>query len=154
MRKAIWAVTLVGVLAGGAMVAGTTIALAQADIIKQRQENRKATGPLMREIKETIESKGDAKKIVAAAAKLTELENAFDKMFPAGSDQGAETAALPTVWSDSAGFAAASKNADALFDKLAVAAGSGDFAAMATAFGTLGKEGCGGCHTKFRAKKS
>jgi len=30
------------------------------------------------------------------------------KMFPAGSDKG-ETKALPTVWSDMAGFQAASK---------------------------------------------
>jgi cytochrome c556 len=72
------------------------------------------------------------------------------KLFPAGSDKG-ETKALPTVWSDWAGFQAASKNADAAFDKLAVAAGSGDQAALATAFADTGKA-CGACHEKFRAK--
>jgi cytochrome c556 len=46
---------------------------------------------------------------------------------------------------------AASKNADAAFDKLAVAAGSGDQAALATAFADTGKA-CGACHDKFRAK--
>ena len=65
-------------------------------------------------------------------------------MFPAGSDKG-ETKALPTVWSDSAGFLAASKNADAAYDKLAVAAGSGDLAAVTAAFGDTGKA-CGACH--------
>jgi cytochrome c556 len=89
------------------------------------------------------------KAVVASAAKLKQLENAFDKMFPAGSDK--DTKALPTVWSDSAGFQAASKNADAAYDKLAVAAGSGDLAAVTAAFGETGKA-CGACHEKFRAK--
>ena len=50
-----------------------------------------------------------------------------------------------------AGFQAASKAADAAYDKLAVAAGSGDMAATAAAFGDVGKA-CGACHTKYRAK--
>ncbi len=150
MRKKILIAAAMGALAAGAMVGGATIAFAQADIIKQRQENRKATGPLMREIKATIEAKGDAKKVVEDAAKLKTLEDAFDKMFPKGSDTG-DTKALPTVWSDSAGFMKASKNADAAYDQLAVAAGSGDYAAMATAFGNVGKA-CGACHQTYRAK--
>jgi cytochrome c556 len=88
--------------------------------------------------------------VVASAAKLKQLENAFDNLFPAGSDKG-DTKALPTVWSDSAGFKAASRNADAAYDKLAAAAGSGDLAAVTAAFGDTGKA-CGACHEKFRAK--
>ena len=57
----------------------------------------------------------------------------------------------PQDWSDWAGFQAASKNADAAYDKLAVAAGSGDLAAVTAAFGDAGKA-CGACHTKYRAK--
>ena len=49
------------------------------------------------------------------------------------------------------GFLAASKAAEAAYDKLAVAAGSGDIAAVTTAFADTGKS-CGACHTKFRAK--
>ncbi|MBV8393443.1 MAG: cytochrome c [Alphaproteobacteria bacterium] len=141
---------VLGVLAAGAMVGGATIAFAQADIVKQRQENRKQTGPLMRSIKAAVDSKGDAKSVVEAAAKLKALEEAFDKMFPKGSDT-ADSHALPAVWTDSAGFAAAGKAANDAYDKLAVAAGSGDFAAIATAFGDVGKA-CGACHTKYRAK--
>jgi|SRR6476646_9096091 cytochrome c556 len=150
MKKQTLMVAVMGALAAGAMVAGTTIALAQADVIKQRQENRKETAATMRSIKGVIDAKGDAKTVVPMAAKLKTLENAFDKMFPAGSDKG-ETKALPTVWSDSAGFQAASKAADAAYDKLATAAGSGDIAAVATAFADTGKA-CGACHEKFRAK--
>ena len=43
------------------------------------------------------------------------------------------------------------KAVDAAYDKLAVAAGSGDQAALATAFADTGKA-CGACHEKFRAK--
>jgi len=141
---------VIGALAAGAMVGGATIALAQDDVIKQRQENRKQTAATMRAIKGVIDAKGDVKTIVPQAAKLKELELAFVKLFPAGSDKG-DTKALPTVWSDMAGFQAASKNVDGAYDKLAVAAGSGDLAAVTTAFGDTGKA-CGACHEKFRAK--
>ena len=150
MKKQTLLVAVMGALVAGAMVGGATIALAQADVIKQRQDNRKETAATMRSIKGVIDAKGDVKAVVASAAKLKELEAAFVKLFPAGSDKG-ETKALPTVWSDSAGFQAASKNADAAYDKLAVAAGSGDLAAVTAAFGDTGKA-CGACHDKFRAK--
>ena len=150
MKKQTLMVAVIGALVAGAMVGGTTIALAQADVIKQRQDNRKETAATMRSIKGVIDAKGDVKAVVASAAKLKQLELAFDKLFPAGSDKG-ETKALPTVWSDMAGFQAASKAVDAAYDKLAVAAGSGDLAAVTAAFGDTGKA-CGACHDKFRAK--
>lgn len=149
MRKTL-VVAVIGALAAGAMVSGATIALAQADVIKERQENRKQTAAAMRAIKGIIDAKGDAKGAVEQAAKLKTLGIAFEKMFPPSSDKG-ETKALPTVWSDWAGFQAANKNAEASYDKLAVAAGSGDMAALTTAFGDTGKA-CGACHEKFRAK--
>ena len=150
MKKQTLLVAVMGALVAGAMVGGATIALAQADVIKQRQDNRKETAATMRSIKGVIDAKGDAKTVVPMAAKLKTLENAFDKMFPPGSDKG-ETKALPAIWSDMPGFMAASKNADAAYDKLAVAAGSGDLAAVTAAFGDTGKA-CGACHDKFRAK--
>jgi cytochrome c556 len=149
MMKKTLMVAVIGALAAGAMVGGATVALAQADVVKQRQDNRKEAAATMRSIKGVIDSKGDAKTVVASAAKLKTLEAAFEKMFPAGSDK--DSKALPTVWSDSAGFMAASKNADAAYDKLAVAAGSGDLAAVGAAFADIGKA-CGACHEKYRAK--
>ena len=148
MRKT-WVVAIAGALAAGAMVGGATIALAQADVVKERQENRKQAGAAMRAIKGIIDAKGATAGAVEQAAKLKTLEAAFVKMFPAGSDK--DTKALPVVWTDWAGFQAASKNADAAFDKLAVAAGSGNMEALTAAFGDAGKA-CGACHDKFRAK--
>ncbi len=149
MKKQTLVGTVIGALAAGLMIGGTTIALAQADVVKERQENRKATAAQMRAIKGVIDSKGDLKAVVASAAKLKELEVAFVKLFPAGSDK--DSKALPTVWSDMPGFLAASKNAEAAYDKIAVAAGSGDLAAVGAAFADAGKA-CGACHEKFRAK--
>jgi len=149
MRKSL-VVAMVGALAAGAMVGGATIALAQADPIKERQENRKQAAAAMRAIKGVIDAKGNAKDAVDQAAKLKTLEVAFVKLFPAGSDKG-DTKALPAVWTDWAGFEAASKNAETAFDKLSVAAGSGDIAQLQAAFADAGKA-CGACHEKFRAK--
>lgn len=142
---------LVGALAAGAMVGGATLAFAQDDVIKQREDNRKQTAAAMRAIKGVMDSKGDPKVVVEQAAKLKTLEAAFEKLFPAGSDKG-KTEALPVIWTDWNGFLAASKNADAAYDKLAMAGGSGDLTAISEAFVGTGKA-CGACHQKYRAKK-
>ena len=148
MKKTL-VLAIAGALAAGAMVGGATIAMAQADVVKERQENRKQAGAAMRAIKGIIDAKGPTAGAVEQAAKLKTLEAAFIKMFPAGSDK--DTKALPVVWTDWAGFQAASKASDAAYDKLAAAAGSGDQAALAAAFADTGKT-CGACHDKFRVK--
>ena len=130
------------------LVGGATIALAQDDVIKQRQENRKEAGATMRAIKGVIDAKGDVKTIVPQAAKLKTLEAAFIKMFPAGSDKG-DTKALPTVWSDMAGFKGKAAAFSAAADKLAAATAAGDNAGATAAFGDVRKS-CGDCHTGYR----
>lgn len=147
--KKTFVLAIAGALAAGAMVGGATIAMAQANVVKERQENRKQAGAAMRAIKAIVDAKGPTAGAVEQAAKLKTLEAAFIKMFPAGSDK--DSKALPTVWTDWAGFQAASKASDAAYDKLAVAAGSGDQAALAAAFADVGKT-CGACHDKFRVK--
>lgn len=151
MKKGLVA-AIAGALVAGAIASGATIAWAQADVIKERQENRKQAGAAMRAIKGIIDAKGATSGAVEQAAKLKTLQVAFDKMFPAGSDKG-ETKALPVVWSDWAGFQAAGKASDATFDKLATAAGSGNMEALTAAFADAGKA-CGACHEKFRAKSN
>ncbi len=149
MRKTL-VVAMIGALAAGAMVGGATIAMAQGDVIAERKENRKQAAAAMRAIKGIIDAKGPTSGAVEQAAKLKTLEVAFEKMFPAGSDKG-DTKALPAIWTDRAGFQAASKASDAAYDKLAVAAGSGNLEALTAAFAETGKT-CGACHDKFRAK--
>lgn len=153
MKMKTLVLAVAGALVMGAIVGGTTIAVAQEDPIKARKQNRKDAGAALRAAKAAIDAKADAKAVGAQAAKLKELEIAFMKLFPVGSDKGGDTEALPVIWTDNAGFKAASAQADKAYDGLAVAAGSGDFAAMLTAFQAVGKEGCGNCHSKYRVKK-
>lgn len=150
MRKTI-VVALIGAMAAGAMVGGATLAFAQGDVIAQRIQNRKDSGAEMRAIKGIIDAKGPTSGATKHAAKLKELEMAFVKMFPAPPAADAKTRALPAIWSDAAGWQAANKAHDDAIDKLAVAAGSGDLAALTVAHGDVGKS-CGACHTKYQAK--
>jgi cytochrome c556 len=147
MRKGL-IVGAIGLALSGALVAG--VAIAQADAIAARKDNRKQAGAQMKAIKGIVEAKGPAAGVVPAAAKLKELSAAFPALFPAGSDKG-ETKALPVVWTDMAGFKAANKAEGDAIDALAKAAGTGDMAKIGEAFGAVGKA-CGGCHEKFRAK--
>lgn len=73
-------------------------------------------------------------------------------MFPDGTTRVSE--ALPTVWSDKPGFAAASKRNAELATQLSAAAKGGDPKATLAAFAAMGRQGCGGCHETFRVKKS
>ncbi|MCX7365573.1 MAG: cytochrome c [Alphaproteobacteria bacterium] len=154
MRKKTLMIALIGALATCGIVGATaTIAVAQEDPIKARKDNRKAAGAALRAAKAAIDAKADAKAVTAQAAKLKELELAFVKLFPVTSKTGGETEALPAIWDNPTGFQAAHVAADATYDKLAVAAGGGDFAVMLTAWQAIGKDGCGNCHTTFRVKK-
>jgi len=148
MRRS--ALVVVGVLAlagfaGGASAEPTPIQV-------YRQSVMKAFGAHAAAIKTALSDEpalaGD---VVAHARAIEALSASIPKMFPEGSGEG-DTYALPSVWSDSAGFAAAAtKNAE-LAAALVKAAESGDQAAALAAFGALGKDGCGGCHGVFRKK--
>jgi cytochrome c556 len=71
----------------------------------------------------------------------------FKDLFPAGSENQ-DDKALPTIWSDPAGFE--QRRMDAKNAALAIAA-STDMASFQTALKTLGGA-CGACHEKYRAK--
>lgn len=135
-----------------ALVWGFGDAQAQS-VVKNRQAEMEQLGKRMTAIKEiVIEGKGGTLADVAAHAEYVQGKlPSVPGWFPPGSDRGPdETWALPRIWQDFAGFEAAARNAQALAGRLLAAARSGDRAATAQAFATLGKEGCGGCHTPFR----
>lgn len=148
------------------VLAGTALAiLAGTDVVAQdqpqakgvvavRQATMKANGDHMAAIKAILTEYPDALKQVAYhAAAIRDSAEFTPTLFPPGSDQP-PTAALPPVWSDQAGFKAAADKSEVLAQKLVDAANGGDAQATMAAFATLGKEGCGGCHTTFRKKQS
>lgn len=138
------ALALVGV-AGAASAEPTPI---QA----YRQSVMKAFGAHAAAIKTAlVDETSLAGDVVAHARAIEALSASIPKMFPEGTGEG-DTDALPSVWSDSAGFAAASTKSAELAAALVKAAESGDNAAALAAFAALGKDGCGGCHGVFRKK--
>jgi cytochrome c556 len=142
---------LVGGVALGAIGPGSAQDKATG-IVAVRQMTMKANGDHMGAIKAILTEQPQLVKRVAWHAEaLAESAEYTAELFPQGSDQS-PTAALPAVWSDQKGFAAAAKKAEGLARKLAETAAGGDVQATLAAFGALGKEGCGGCHETFRKK--
>ena len=74
----------------------------------------------------------------------------LSRVFPAGSNVG-ETEALPAIWDDAEGFAAAVAAMQEATAAFVEAAESGDRAAIGAAFRNVGM-GCRGCHDNYRVQ--
>jgi cytochrome c556 len=70
----------------------------------------------------------------------------------ADSTKDVKSAALPTIWSESAKFAEAADRMQSEASKLYAVSRSGDEAAVKAQIGAVGKA-CGGCHESFRQKQ-
>ena len=104
-------------------------------------------------VKSYLDGKGDEAKAAAAVGDLKATMAKIPDVFPQGTDQPSpdgKFAPKPAVWSDWNGFLAARDTAATKADALAGALQGGDKAAVQAAFADLGKNGCGGCHGKFR----
>ena len=150
-KHLIVAAAALGVLSGTIVQADEEKA---TGVVAVRQATMKANGDHMTAIKAIItEYPQLLSQIEFHADAIKETAEYTPAMFPPGSDNS-PTWALPPVWSDAAGFKAGADKTEGLAEKLADAAKSGDVKATLAAFATLGKEGCGGCHTTFRKKDS
>lgn len=137
------AVSLVGGL--------VAVAQAQSDVVKARQDNRKALSATGREVSKLIKENGDLNEIANQANKMAELDKAFATMFPPGSDKDPNTLAAPAIWSDRAGFDAANQRSTDAALKLAALAKDGKRDALADQLRDLGKS-CGECHRAYTTK--
>jgi len=137
-----------------AVALGVSIAVAQQDPIAARKALMKANGD---EAKiGAAMAKGEQPFDLAAARKIfATFEDAAAKMpslFPPNSKTGGETAARPEIWENMedlkarfAKFGADAKDAEGKVT---------DLDSFKAAFGAIGKNDCGGCHEKYRVKKS
>ncbi len=89
---------------------------------------------------------------MAALTTFAAAGRSFHTFFPAGSESGGETRAMDTVWSDNAGFVAASEKlaADA---SAAVATKPADVEAFRAAFAGIAQN-CSACHEKYRVSRN
>jgi cytochrome c556 len=152
--------------AGAALVlviAGSTLAWAAdepANVVKYRQTFMKANsahlGMIAAVVKGEVSLTDEIAPNAAALAEMGEMLSAnLQQLFPEGTDEaaGLETAALPVIWQNWAGFEQAAARFQEETAKFAEVAQGGDMAAIGQQLGVLGKEGCGGCHGDFRKKK-
>ena len=137
------------VLAVGALTAAAGSRRDDADqLIAARQAGFKLQGAAFGGMKAVIDAGGDVKTQAFAASAIAGWARALPGLFPAGSD-GGSTKALPTVWSDRAGFEKAAATLDAEATKLAALAKAGDQPGFAAQW-TVVRNACSACHDNYR----
>ncbi len=144
------------------LVAGAVRPEAAVDaktVIETRQKAMKGLGKHMEAINAFVEKgEGDAAMVAERAKEVAATSEKIPELFPEGTsladNHGIKTAAKPEIWSDRAGFEEAAEDMGEEAEELTETAEGGDKQAIAAAFAELGKEGCGGCHSKFRQKQN
>src|SRR5262249_47565035 len=131
-------------------------ALSPADTIAERRKLMKGQGAAAKTIDDFVEGgTGTAADVAKAAASIKESSAKIPDLCPAGTrmdDNVAETHAKKEIWANFDDFKAHAAKLGELATALQAAAESGDKDKISTAFATMGKEGCGGCHTLYRQK--
>jgi cytochrome c556 len=146
MIRAVFAVAVIGLGLGVAVAQQDPIAARKALMKTNGEEAKIGAAMLKGEAPFELEK---AQKIFAswqdAAAKMPAL-------FPDNSKVGGETAADPKIWENMDDFKA--RFAKFGVDAKDAAAKVTDLDSFKAAFGNIGKNDCGGCHEKYRVKKS
>jgi cytochrome c556 len=135
-----------------AAVLGITMAAgaAFADIVDERVKGFKAHVENLKAVKAAVDS-GDASAAVDPAKEMVAFAKTIPSLFPEGSGTG-DTRALPTIWSDWAGFEKVAADHLEAVEELEAAAESGDAAALGAQLKATGAT-CGACHKAYRAEK-
>ena len=137
-----------------AMIGIMTAGFARADglnVIEVRQAGQDLLSADFSGIRAVVAAKGDVKTLAPAASAMARWMKSFPSMFPAGSEQGNNTRALPAVWSDPAGFQKIANQLVEAADKMAADAKAGDTDGVTAQIKAVG-EACGACHRTYRAK--
>ena len=132
-----------------ASLAARVAPAASADPVADRREEMKEFRDDMRAMKAALD-RGNG--LDATAELATDMaEDAFEiRDWFAKRTIGPRSRALPAVWDQPAEFDSRIQELSRLAGLLAAAAGQGDLDAATAAFAALGREGCTGCHDRFR----
>ena len=136
-----------------ALTAGAALAYDAASQVKDRQATMKQIGGAMKGLYDTLNGDKDPAKLKSHAANINSLAGKVPGLFPAGSgpSSGEKTKAKAEIWTDPAGFKAASSAFAAQAAKLNAAAQTGDADKVQQAFMDV-RGTCKGCHDKYQAK--
>jgi cytochrome c556 len=142
------------VLAAAAVALAVTAVAAQSDPIAARKALMKQNGDQAKIVATMVKGEApfDAAKAQAAFATFADAAAKAPALFPETSKTGGETAALPAIWENKADF-------DARFVKFGSEAKEAqgkvkDLDSLKATWGGFVKDNCGGCHEKYRQKKS
>jgi cytochrome c556 len=142
------------VLAVAAVALGVTAVVAQSDPIAARKALMKSNGDQAKIAGAMVKGEApfDLAKVQVVFTTFADSAAKLPALFPDNSKTGGDTAALPAIWENKADFdakmAAFGKNATAAKTEIK------DADALKAKWGAFAKENCGGCHEKYRAKKS
>lgn len=124
-------------------------------VAEKRSETMKSMGGSMRTLKRFVEGRGTAEDASAAAAVIADAAPTLPSLFPAGSGMAAlpDSESKDIIWEEWDEFVAATERLGEKAAALQATLSAGDSDRIGAAFGDLGKNGCGGCHSKFREKR-
>ncbi|WP_376093027.1 c-type cytochrome [Roseomonas sp. CCTCC AB2023176] len=146
-------ITRIALIAATALAVGG-VAVAQtapgANPVQTRQDGLKRMQDHMQAIQAAVRAGGDMRPLSPRVDDMVTWFQGFPQHFPAGSDQP-PSKALPTVWSDRAGFEQRASDAVAAAQRLKVAVDSGDAANVGPALQAMGGA-CGACHRVHRGR--
>ena len=134
----------------GIATAGTASAQ-WAGIFETRQAGMALQSADFAGIRAVVAAKGDVKTLENPAKAIARWIKQFPSLFPAGTEQGHDTKALPAIWSDKAGFQKAADDLAAASTKMAELAKAGDTDAV-TAQVKVMADACAACHRTYRAR--
>ena len=122
---------------------------------EERSRTMKTLGRSMRTLKGFAGGRGTAEDASAAAAAIADAAPTLPSLFPAGSGMAAlpDSESKDVIWEEWDEFVAATELLGEKAAALQAALASEDSSRIGAAFGDLGKNGCGGCHRKFREKR-
>lgn len=151
-RTALLGATLLTLAATGfAWAQGASVTVPADSIIASRQADMDMHNGIAAAMLAAVKSGGDVKPFTDGAKGLAASAKIIPFLFPAGTEKGHDTKALPEVWSDRAGFEKAAANLATQAEKLVQLADANDKAGFATQFQATG-QACGACHRQYRAK--
>ncbi len=127
----------------------------QGKVAEERSKLMKGLGGAMRTLKGFMEGRGSVEDASQGAAVIAAAASKIPDVFPPGTGMGAnpKSEAKDVIWEKWDDFTAASALLGDKAAALEAALASGDMDAVGAAFGDLGKNGCGGCHSQFREKR-
>jgi cytochrome c556 len=144
------------VVAAGNETAVQLAELSPADAIAERQKLMKGNGAAAKTIDGFVEGgTGTADDVAKSAAAIKDAAGKIPSLFVPGSsidDNVAKTAAKKEIWDNFDDFKAKAAKLASLAADLEAAAATGDKQKITDAFNTMGKDGCGACHSLYKQK--